>query len=634
MRTPEDILSEYWGYAAFRPFQREIIQSILDGKDTLALLPTGGGKSVCYQVPAMILPGMCLVISPLIALMTDQVNRLTEIGIPAATLHSGMFYHEVKTCLENAVNGEYRLLYVSPERLQTGLFRDYLENMPVSLIAVDEAHCISQWGHDFRPTYLRISTVRDFFPDAPILALTATATPVVQEDVVAQLKLKDAAVFKQSFSRDNIAVTVQYTENKQAVALEQTTGECAIIYCRSRRQTEVLDRYLSQSGRASTAYHAGMLKEQRDEAQEAWMKDEKNVMVATTAFGMGIDKAGVRMVLHYDAPENLESYYQEAGRAGRDGMPARAITLFNSTDIVRLVESVNLQFPPERYLRSVYQSVAEYLQIPIGGEPDRYFSFDLTDFCGKFDLKPNEAVHALRLLEREDLWTLSESVYNPATIRFVADRYTVDDLGKYDRNLAFVATGLLRMYSTVFFFATPIRETAICRQLKMSRDELEKILARLHKMQIIEYTRPVDGPKLFFHHYRVDSQHLIINTKRINLLRRRHIERTRAMIQYLEQDARCRTQVILHYFGEQSEKQCGHCDICRNKISNGENKGYLRGEILAALFEKHEVPLRQMLKNYSSLDQDRLLDIIRELVDDQIIFVTEDDVLYLKSSGG
>ena len=634
MHSPTEILQKYWGYSTFRPLQEDIIQSILDGKDTLALLPTGGGKSVCYQVPALILPGMCLVVSPLIALMTDQVNRLTEIGIPAATIHSGMAYQEVKSTLENAVNDEYKLLYVSPERLQTRLFQNYLEHIQVCLVAVDEAHCISQWGHDFRPSYLKIAEIRSLFPDTPVLALTATATPAVQEDISVQLKLRQPTVFKQSFQRENIAVSVRYTENKQADSLDFSGAGCSIVYCRSRRQTEVLARYLEQSGVSSAAYHAGMAREQRDEAQTSWMAGKSAIMVATTAFGMGIDKPDVRMVLHYDAPENLESYYQEAGRAGRDGKPAKAITMFNSADIVRLAESVNLQFPPEAYLRKVYQAVVEYLQIPIGGEPDKYFSFDLTDFCSKFSLKPNEAVHALRLLEREDLWTLTESVYNPATIQFLADRQTVDDLVLRDRDLAYVCTGLLRMYNSIFFFATPVRETAICRQLRMSKDELEKLLGRLHRMKVIEYIKPIEGPKLYFHHYRVDSAHLIINTKRINLLRKRHLERTRAMIQFLEQDTICRTKYVLNYFGEQTEKNCGHCDVCLNKHQRRKNTGYLKGEILTELFDRHEMPIRQLLKDRNEPERDAILKIIRELIDEEVVLLKEDDVLYMRQSGG
>ena len=634
METPREILQQYWGYGGFRPLQEEIINSIIDGHDTLALLPTGGGKSVCYQVPAMALPGMCLVVSPLIALMTDQVNRLTQIGIPAATLHSGMAWHEVKTCLENAVNDDYKLLYVSPERLQTRMFQDYMEQMQVSLIAVDEAHCISQWGHDFRPSYLRIAEIRSSFPDAPILALTATATTMVQEDIMSQLRMADPVIFRQSFKRDNIAVAVRYSENKQSETFDELGAGAAIVYCRSRRQTEVIARYLEQSGVASTSYHAGMDKDQRDEAQAAWMEGKSPVMVATTAFGMGIDKPDVRTVLHYDAPESLEAYYQEAGRAGRDGAPAQATTLFNSADIVRLVESVNLQFPHESYLRKVYQAVAEFLQIPIGGEPDRYFAFDVTDFCGKFSLKPAEVLPALRLLERDGLWTLTESVYNPATIRFLADRHTVDELDKQDRDLAYVSTGLLRMYNSVFFFATPVRETAICRQLRMSREELDKILGRLHRMKIIEYCLPVEGPKLYFHHYRVDSRHLNINTRRILQLRRRHVERIRAMIQFLEQDAICRTRLVLNYFGEQSDTNCGNCDVCKNRGAKGRNNAYLKGEILTTLFERHELPLKQLLRDRTEPEREAILTMIRELMDHEVVFLKEDDVLYLKQSGG
>jgi len=616
LATPEEILKKYWGYDSFRPLQKEIIGSILDKRDTLALLPTGGGKSVCYQLPALMMEGFCLVISPLIALMQDQVGRLKQLDIPAGCIHSGMHYNDVRRILDNTMHSAYKLLYISPERLQTELFKDYMTEFDVSLIAVDEAHCISQWGHDFRPDYLQIASVRAVYPNAPVLALTATATADVQEDIVKQLQLKNTQIFKQSFARNNIFYDLRYSENKPADSLNNVNRSCSIIYCRSRKQTETVSKYLAQSGVATTAYHAGMNKELREENQERWMKNDAQVMVATTAFGMGIDKPDVRMVLHYDSPEHLEAYYQEAGRAGRDGKPSVAYGIYNSTDIKRLVESTALQYPPEAYLRQVYQAVAEYLQIPIATEPDQYYPFDLYDFCKKFSLQANQAIHALKLLEREGLWTLSEAVYSPATIQFITDRHTLDDLAKVHPNLGYVTIGLLRMYNTIFHFPTPVRESAIAKQLRMPKDELIPILERLDKMEILAYNKPGEGPQMFFHHYRVDSRHLIIDLNRIHPLRKRHEARTSAMIAFLENKTICRERILLTYFGEKPTKDCGHCDVCRDKQPIKTSSKILRYELLQCVQQKGSLTITEIIAPYPAVIKQEALALLREMIDD------------------
>ena len=615
MQTPEQILAEYWGYPAFRPGQEQIIADILQGRDTIALLPTGGGKSVCYQVPALLLDGFCLVISPLIALMQDQVARLTELQIPAASLHSGMHFKEVKATIENAMHGAYKLLYISPERLQIRLFSDYLQELDISLIAVDEAHCVSQWGHDFRPDYLKIAEIRAVFPRTPILALTATATADVQQDIARQLKLKNWSVHKQSFARSNIFYEVRYSEHKQADTVNGVDEQCSIVYCRSRKQTENAGRILQQNGIIAAVYHAGMAKERREEAQDLWMTDKAPVMVATTAFGMGIDKPGVRMVLHYDAPEHLEAWYQEAGRAGRDGRPSRSLTLYNAGDIKRLEESVALQFPPEAYLRRVYQSVAEYLQIPIGGEPHHYYPFDLHDFCHKFSLQPVQAIHALKLLERDGLWTLTESVFSPSTIQFITDRHVLDNLGGSHPTLAYAAVGLLRMYNTIFYFPTAVRESAIARQLKMKQDEVIAAIIQLHRMGILEYNKPGEGPQMFFHHRRADSRYLIIDLQRINLLRRRHEARTSAMISFLQNSTQCRERMVLTYFGEDPVADCGHCDICRNNSKVQVPVGNVRDMLLRTLRSSPCTP-QQIFALFSGTAREDAVAILRTMIDD------------------
>ena len=626
MSTIEEILKQQWGYTHFRPLQKDIITSVIEGRDTLALLPTGGGKSLCYQVPALIKDGFCLVISPLIALMQDQVSRLKQLDISAACIHSGMHYNDVRRTLDNALHGAFKLLYISPERLQTDMFRDYVTEFEVSLVAVDEAHCISQWGHDFRPSYLKIAEVRAVLPTTPVLALTASATLDVQEDIIEQLKLHTPNIFKQSFARNNIFYDIRYSENKNAEALNGVNKHCSIIYCRSRKQTEALGKYLAQSGLETVIYHAGMVKDKREEAQKLWMENRVPLMVATTAFGMGIDKPDVRMVLHYEAPEHMEAYYQEAGRAGRDGKESLALGLYNSSDIKRLHESIALQYPPEAYLRQVYQAVAEYLQIPISAEPDQYYHFDVFDFCSKFSFQANKAIHALKLLEREGLWTLSEAVYSPATIQFITDRHTLDDLAKVNPDLGYVTIGLLRMYNTIFHFPSPVRESSIAKQLKMKQEDLIPILQRLDQMEILKYSKPGEGPQMFFHHYRVDSRYLIINMERISILKKRHEYRTAAMIVFLENKIVCRERMLLSYFGEKPVKDCGHCDVCRDKLVLKIDSRELRVELLKKIKEKKSITIKELVAIYPTQMRSEVVELVRVMIDEREVRLENDSL--------
>ncbi len=620
MLTLGEILKQYWGYKAFRPLQEEIIAEIIGGRDTLALLPTGGGKSLCYQVPALAIPGFCLVVSPLIALMQDQVTRLQSLGIPAACIHAGLRYHEVKTILEEARQGSYKLLYVSPERLQTDLFEEFLPYFRLSFIAVDEAHCISQWGHDFRPDYLKIARLRKVFSAIPVLALTASATPEVQADILLQLGMNTAKAFRQSFERANIFYDIRYTENKNK-DLEEALSACtgsSIVYCRSRRQTETLARYLDRHGIPALFYHAGMKKEKRAAAQQAWMSNEVRTMIATTAFGMGIDKPDVGAVIHYDAPEHLEAYYQEAGRAGRNGAPATALLLFNITDTNRLRDSTAIQYPEEEYLRRVYQAVAEYLQIAIGTEPHRYYPFELNDFCKKFGFDALPTSAALKLLEREGLWTLSDTVFHPATIYFTASRQDLDELAVTHPDLGYIATRLLRLYGTLFAYPTVVSIKNIAAQLRLRQDHTEQLIIALRQAGILEYNKPSEAPQMFFHHYRVDSRHLLINMRRIAELKERHEKRTDAMLGFLQDTTACRTRAMLAYFGEDTKKDCEHCDLCVAKRDAGDltDEHLLRADIIKCLKTVGSTHVNPLLQGMPPAIRTKAMALIRTMADE------------------
>jgi ATP-dependent DNA helicase RecQ len=497
--------------------------------------------------------------------MEDQVSQLNERNIPAAALHAGVKGEQLRVITDNIIDGHYKLIYCSPERIQSRQFQALLPHMKLNLIAVDEAHCVSQWGHDFRPEYLDLAWLKKLFAKTPMLALTASATPAVAGDIVKHLKLNDAAVFRQSFDRKNIHYDIRYSENKPGDLLNavESAGGSSIVYCRSRKHTESVTQYLISQGVAACCYHAGIKSELRTEAQADWMMGKSRVIVATTAFGMGIDKADVRLVVHFDVAEDLESWYQESGRAGRDGGDATALTLYNQTDIKKLKGSSKLLFPDAGYLREVYQAVVEYLQVPISGQPDQYFPFEVTDFSKKFSMKPAAVLPALRLLSQEGLWTLTDSVFHPPMVQFITNRHTVDAVADRYPTLGALMIALLRLYSGIFQYPVPVHIASVTKKLKWKRGEVEKTLAHLASMEIITWEPVAEGPQLFFHHYRVDSKHLVINTDRIATLRARHEARTEAMLRFLEDTRTCRGKAILQYFGEETMGDCGHCDVCR-----------------------------------------------------------------------
>ncbi|MEO6836881.1 MAG: ATP-dependent DNA helicase RecQ [Ginsengibacter sp.] len=527
MKEPKEILKEYWGYDSFRPLQEEIINSILASQDTLALMPTGGGKSICFQVPAMINEGICLVVSPLIALIKDQVANLKKKGIPALSVYSGMSFIEVKKTLQNAAYGNFKFLYVSPERLETELFLEYLPSLKLNLIAVDESHCISQWGYDFRPSYLRIAAIREYFPKVPVLALTASATLEVQKDICEKLKFKKGALsFQQSFERPNLSYSVfelSIKQNKLLTILKKVPG-CGIVYCKTRKKTKEIAEMLKMNGILADFYHAGLTNEDRNKKQEEWINNKTRIIVCTNAFGMGIDKPDVRTVVHYDVPDALENYYQEAGRAGRDGKKSYAVLLYNESEITDLKNKVSSRFPSKEIIRKIYGSLCNFLQLPSGSGEGLSFDFDINTFVKNFKLDTFTVNSVLKILEQEKLINYSEQFFSPPTIVFTTDKSLLNTFEKSYPQYEDLIKGLLRSYDGIFDFPAVINETQLSKFVSVKKENLQKSLFELKEMGIIDYVSQKEKPQIFFLHDRVKADDLFINEKNI-LLRKKNFEK-------------------------------------------------------------------------------------------------------------
>lgn len=616
---PIAVLQKYWGYAQFRPPQQAIIEAALQQKDVLALLPTGGGKSICFQVPALIQEGLCVVVTPLIALMQDQVKQLKQRGIEALALHAGMTYGQLDTLLDNCVYGKVKFLYVSPERLQTELFRARLEKMTLSLLAVDEAHCISQWGHDFRPPYLQIHTVREVHPNVPIMALTASATQTVKADIIQHLQLRAPAQFQKSFARENLSFLIRKTENKDKKLLEalQRVPGAAIVYVRSRKATETTAKMLSKKNIAATFYHAGLPHAQRSERQDAWIAGTVRVMVATNAFGMGIDKADVRTVIHLDIPEDIESYYQEAGRAGRDGKRAYAAILYHPADLESLRTKTEIANPEVRELKKVYQALANYYQLATGSGLGESFDFDLEEFTARFSLKPLEVYPVLKKLEEEGLIQLNEGFYRPSQVRILAEHKRVYEFQVANARFDPLIKALLRLYGAELFSDyLIISESQIARALRWRVLEVSQLLGELKRLQLLDYVPASDRPSLTYLTPRQDAAHLAIDHSRMQARRNLHLAKMEKMIAYTEQDHRCRMQVIQDYFGEETFASCGICDVClaRKKKDNLHAFKDYESQILFVLSQKPQ-PVDELEQAVAPKDQDLFMEVLREMVD-------------------
>lgn len=564
MPLPQEILKQYWGHDSFRPLQEDIISSVMEGKDVLALLPTGGGKSVCFQIPALAKDGLCLVISPLIALMKDQVENLKRRNIMALSIHSGMTHFEVKQTLQNAAFGPYKFLYVSPERLETALFKEYLPAFNLNLIAVDEAHCISQWGYDFRPPYLRIASIRSEFPKVPVLALTASATPIVQEDICEKLLFNERKIFLQSFEKPNLSFSIFKADskfNKLLEILKKVPGT-AIIYCRNRKRTKEIASLLKLNNISADFYHAGLLQDQRNQKQEDWIQNKIRVIVCTNAFGMGIDKPDVRVVVHMDIPDNLENYYQEAGRAGRDGKRAFAVLLYTQIEFEELKRLPDIKFPSINDIKKVYQALANHLQIPVGSGEGQYYEFNINEFVLNFKLDIFLVINAIKALEQEGILTFNEQIFLPTKIRFTCSKDELNEFETAHPHLENLIKYLLRSYEGIFDNEVSVNEKLISRLSKLSTEELTGQLKELQAFGIIDYNPQKETPQIYFLLNRAPAQYL--NFHRDEYLKRKHQYQIRidAMEKFITLDKVCRSKYIGNYFGDLAMQPCGVCDNC------------------------------------------------------------------------
>jgi len=637
LETPLDILKKYWKHTAFRPVQEEIIQSVLNGHDTLALLPTGGGKSVCFQVPALLMDGVCIVITPLIALMNDQVDQLKKRGILAVAIHSGMSRAEIDILLDNCIYGPVKFLYVSPERLQTEIFVERARQMKVGLIAVDEAHCISQWGYDFRPPYLKITSLRALKPDTVVIALTATATHEVRNDIMEKLAFrKPGMVFQKSFARDNLSFVVRKGENKERKLLEilQKVKGSAIVYVRSRKATVDIAERLIKKNISATYYHAGLSYDERTKKQDEWIHNRSRVMVATNAFGMGIDKPDVRVVIHLDLPENIESYYQEAGRAGRDGLRSYAAILYQSADVTNLQFKTEQAHPSPDVLKKVYQALANYYQLAIGSAAGESYDFDLHEFAERFNYHQAEIYVVLKKLEEEGLIQFNESFYSPSHVFMTMDKTRLYEFQVAHAQFDPPIKMMLRLYGGELFSGpVKIAESYLAKGLKISEGEMVSVLNHLHQLGVLIYQPVKNKPQVTFVLPRQDADRLPLNLKRMEERKKLTTAKVKAMVDYTISAERCRMQRIQEYFSEESLNTCGICDVCiqQRKKENLEDIDSLRSEILAVL-KGNPATIEKLEEQIAPRDQELFTEVVRELVDEERLLYDDAWKLHLTKS--
>lgn len=629
--TPHEVLKTYWGYDSFRPLQLDIVQSVLDGNDTLALLPTGGGKSVCFQVPALCLNGICIVVSPLIALMKDQVKNLVDRGIKAYAIYSGMSIADIDRILDNCIHGGVDFLYLSPERLTSDLAVERIKQMTVALIAIDEAHCISQWGYDFRPSYLNIAEIRELLPKVNLIALTATATAPVIKDIQEKLCFsKQGKVFQKSFVRENLSYVVLYEENKRSKMLDilRKIKGSGVVYVQNRRETQEVAYFLKRNGISAEYYHAGRSGDTREKAQADWIKNKVRIIVATNAFGMGIDKPDVRIVIHLTLPDSLEAYFQEAGRGGRDGQKAYGILLYNQSDRIKQERYFKQAYPSVKEIRRVYQALGSYYQLAIGSGLGQTFDLDVADFAKTYNLNPIETLHALKVLMKEEYLDLTENVFFPSTLQVIVRKEELYDYMLRNNKVSKLVNVILRSHQGAFNHDVNIREGQLANFLHVPQKQLVFMLDKLHKDAIIRYKPQKDAPQLTFLVERLPEKEMTIDQKRYQFLKERQKKRMERALYYAE-TLQCRNQLLLAYFDEQGASKCGHCDVCM-----GRHDQYIKHQEYYEIKTKLEyhlkqdaVELRTLVDEFSPNIREKVLKAIEHLIDNHLIVRTGNNQL-------
>lgn len=617
------ILKDYWGYDNFRGIQEDIIQSIGSGRDTLGLMPTGGGKSITFQVPAMAKDGLCIVITPLIALMKDQVRNLRDRGIKAIAIYSGMTREEIIIALENCIFGNYKFLYISPERLDTEIFRIKLRSMKVSMITVDESHCISQWGYDFRPAYLKISEIRNLLPDVPVLALTATATPEVVKDIQQRLAFKEENVFRMSFERKNLAYIVRRTESKQEELLHilKHVEGSAIVYAHNRKRTKEYAQLLNEKGITATFYHAGLSNDTKDQRQKSWVKGETRVMVATNAFGMGIDKPDVRLVVHVDTPDSPEAYFQEAGRGGRDGKKAYAVLLYSKSDKATLKKRITDTFPEKDYIRTVYEHLNYYYQMAMGDGLGCTREFNIDEFCRNFKHFPIQVDSALKILTRAGYLEYTDEQDNNSRLMFTLTKEELYRIHETSPETEKLINVILRSYTGVFTEYAYINEETLSLRTSMTRQEVYDTLISLTRRRILHYIPGKKTPYIIYTRERQEADRLIFTKEVYEDRKESFIHRIEAMTEYAETDDKCRSRMLLLYFGEKNEHNCGQCDVCLSSHSSGIKQGIFDeiSRAIEGILKEKDMTMSALMEYMEDYERENVSKVLSYLLSEEII---------------